>query len=71
MNPSLIDRCCCTCDRNKRINDESGHISCECEIDGHYISYLDVFEQSCRHYALDKEYELGGEWYHELPQQLE
>ena len=61
----LIDRCCCTCDRNKRIKEESGHISCVCKIDGHRISYMDVFEHSCRNYALDKAYKPGGKWHYD------
>ena len=55
-----IERCCCTCDRNKR---KDG--GCYCEIDGHYIGYIETFEHSCRRYALDKAYKPGGKWYKE------
>ena len=37
---SKIDRCCCTCDRNKRIEDPKYGLICVCEIDGHHISYV-------------------------------
>lgn len=67
----LIDRCCCTCDRNKRIEDETGRIKCVCEIDGHYIGYVQNFEYSCRRYALDKAYKPGGKWHHEQSPQHE
>lgn len=60
---SKIDRCCCTCDRNKRIEDPKYGLICVCEIDGHHISYVDTFEHSCRRYALDKAYKPGGKWY--------
>ena len=63
MRKSKIDRCCCTCDRNKRVRKENGNISCICEIDGHYIGYVASFEYSCRRYALDRKYKPGGEWY--------
>lgn len=62
MSKSKIDRCCCTCDRNKRIPDETGRIKCVCEIDGHRIRYLDNIYHSCRRYALDKAYKRGGKW---------
>ena len=61
---SKIDRCCCTCDRNIRIEDENGMVTrCECLIDGHYIGYVEAFEHSCRRYALDKAYTPGGKWH--------
>lgn len=60
-----IDRCCCTCDRNKRKRDESGDVKCICEVDGHYIGYIENFYDSCRRYALDRAYKPGGKWYEE------
>ena len=63
IKPMKIDRCCCTCDRNKRKPDGNGHTDCICEIDGHYIGYLENFEYSCRRYALDRAYKKGGKWY--------
>ena len=58
-----IERCCCTCDRNKRVKDDNGNIDCICYIDGHRIRYVENFESSCRRYALDKAYKPGGKWY--------
>ena len=44
-------RCCCNCRRNIR----SGKpIECHCEIDGHYIGYIQCFDGWCRHWAKDK-----------------
>ena len=61
---SKIDRCCCTCGRNIRVQDENGMVTrCECAIDGHYIGYVASFEHSCRRYVLDKAYKPGGKWY--------
>ena len=63
MKKPNIDRCCCTCDRNKSIMDGTGHTDCICEIDGHRIGYAENFEYSCRRYALDKRYKSGGKRY--------
>lgn len=57
-----IDRCCCTCDRCIREN-KNGFTHCICEVDGHYIGYVEIFEQSCRRYALAKDYKVGGKFY--------
>ena len=38
--------CCCSCKHNKRKSDEKG-IYCECEIDGHYIGYIECFDSVC------------------------
>ena len=59
-----IDRCCCTCDRCIReLNKDGGCISLKCQIDGHYIGYVETFEYSCRRYALSKDYKQGGKFY--------
>lgn len=60
---SKIDRVCCTCDRNKRINDPKSGIISVCEIDGHVIGYVETFDHCCRRYALDRAYKPGGKWY--------
>ena len=65
MGKGKIPRCCMTCDRNKRTEDPAGGIDCICEVDGHYIGYLESDTHSCRHYALDKRYKPGGEWHEE------
>ena len=47
------NRCCCNCRRNKRIGKET-YIECYCEIDGHYISYIECFEGWCKHWAKEQ-----------------
>ena len=44
------NRVCCNCRHNIR----TGDIKCHCEIDGHYIGYLDSFYYWCRRWAKDK-----------------
>ena len=46
-------RVCCNCRHNIRTG-EIGNIKCHCEIDGHYIGYLDSFYYWCRRWAKDK-----------------
>lgn len=53
MSDKLI-RCCCNCRRNKRSKGKYGTIVCHCEIDGHYIGYLENFDGWCRRWAKDK-----------------
>ena len=48
------NRCCCNCRRNIRYFDEGGMCYCQCEIDGHYIGYVECFEGWCRRWAKDK-----------------
>lgn len=43
-------RCCCNCRHDIRTGDEA-YIECHCEIDGHYINYVQTFEGWCRHWA--------------------
>lgn len=43
-------RLCVNCRRNIRKKNEMG-IECRCEIDGHYISYVANFTESCRRWA--------------------
>lgn len=50
----LKKRCCCNCRHDIRIkqpNNPDIVSHCECEIDGHYISYVETFEGWCRHWA--------------------
>ncbi len=64
MRKSKIERVCCTCNRNIRVEDENGVVThYECAIDGHHIGYVEAFEYSCRRYALDRAYKPGGKWY--------
>lgn len=48
------DRCCCNCRRNIRTKEDDGYVRCNCEIDGHYIGYIQCFDGWCRHWAKDK-----------------
>ena len=41
-------RCCCNCGRNIRHEVAPHGIECYCEIDGHYIGYIECFEGWCR-----------------------
>jgi len=48
--------CCCSCKHNKRKKDGESrnypdYIYCECEIDGHYISYIACFENVCERWV--------------------
>lgn len=44
-------RCCCNCGRNIRQETEKYGIVCKCEIDGHYIGYIENFEGWCRRWT--------------------
>lgn len=46
-------RCCCNCAHNIRLGDIA-NISCHCEIDDHYISYVECFEGWCRRWKSNK-----------------
>ena len=45
-------RCCCNCRHNIR-KEEKTYIHCYCDIDGHYIGYVECFEGWCRRWAKD------------------
>ena len=49
-------RCCCNCKHNIR-SGEIGNIKCNCEIDGHYIGYVECFEGWCRRWAKDHKFD--------------
>lgn len=46
-------RCCCNCRHDIRTWD-GGNCTNHCEIDGHYIGYIECFEGWCRRWAKDK-----------------
>ena len=48
---NMRKRCCCNCRRNIRSGDP---IQCHCEIDGHYIGYVECFEGWCRRWAKER-----------------
>ena len=45
-------RCCCNCGRCLRV-DKGTHKENHCEIDGHYIGYIETFEGWCRRWTKD------------------
>lgn len=49
-------RCCCNCGNNIRYED-NGRIKCKCDIDGHYIGYVECFEGWCRRWRKDRKWE--------------
>ena len=48
----MKERVCCNCRHNIR-TDGGVNIECHCDIDGHYIGYLECFEHWCRRWAKD------------------
>lgn len=54
----MADRilCCCNCRRNIR-KEENGTVECYCEIDGHYIGYIECFEDWCDRWAIERKWE--------------
>ena len=46
-------RCCCNCRHDIRERQKDGPVNCHCEIDGHYIGYLECFDGWCRRWAKD------------------
>ena len=56
-------RCCCNCRHDIRVprNGNQADIECICEIDGHYIGYIECFEHWCRRWAKDHKFDdVGG-----------
>lgn len=47
-------RCCCNCRHNIRTERVNLPTVCNCEIDGHYIGYVECFDDWCRRWASDK-----------------
>lgn len=54
-------RCCCNCRHNIRTWDDKGNCTTHCEIDGHYIGYVECFIGWCRRWAKDKWQERGAD----------
>lgn len=53
----MSDRVCCNCRHNIRTDsDEYAMVLCHCEIDGHYIGYVECMTASCRHWVSDAKY---------------
>lgn len=49
---------CCNCGNNIRTQIDEAHVRCNCQIDGHYIGYLDNFEHWCNRWRKDKSWEV-------------
>ena len=47
------ERCCYTCQHDIRTG-TLGNIKNHCEVDGHYITYVDCFADCCRRYSANK-----------------
>lgn len=46
---------CCNCRHCIRVeNGHGNHITCKCDVDGKYLTYLDVMSFWCRRWARDK-----------------
>ena len=54
MDDERRKRCCVNCRHNIRTG-KFTYIKCHCEIDGHYIGYLDAIDGWCRRWATDKD----------------
>lgn len=54
-------KCCCSCKKNIRKREpDDGHINCYCEIDGHYIGYVESFCCVCQHWETAHNRTAGG-----------
>lgn len=49
------NRVCCNCRRNIRTRNND-NVVCHCEIDGHYIGYIECMTGWCRRWASDEAY---------------
>ena len=47
VNNRTKHKCCCSCKHNIRTRTDDIHVRCNCEIDSHYIGYVENFEQTC------------------------
>lgn len=45
---------CCNCNHNIRDKDDDNIIHCWCNIEGKYLSYFEVMEGWCRHWAKER-----------------
>ena len=50
------DKVCCNCRHNIRMrNNDGAFLRTVCEMDGHYIDYIECMTMRCRHWAKEKE----------------
>lgn len=59
MEESVSERKCVNCRHNKRIPRKT-YVECRCEIDDHYIGYVECFEHWCKRWAKDNKYDEDG-----------
>lgn len=52
------EKVCCNCRHNIRWGDLA-NIQCRCELDKHYIGYVECMTMRCRHWAKEKEVDDG------------
>lgn len=52
MTMGVRKRCCCNCGHCERI-DKGTYRETRCDIDGHYIGYVECFEGWCRRWKKD------------------
>lgn len=53
------EKVCCNCRHNIRKRDIHDRIICECEVSGKWLGYLQVMTGWCRHWAKEKEENIG------------
>lgn len=47
------EKVCCNCRHNKRIQKQD-YIECRCDIDNHYIGYVECMTDWCRHWSKER-----------------
>lgn len=45
---------CCNCRHNIRIGEKKNYVTCRCDIDDSWLSYVTVMTHWCRHWSRDK-----------------
>lgn len=48
---------CCNCRHNVRAETHDGIVSCKCDINNSWLSYITVMTHWCRHWSKDRELE--------------
>lgn len=52
----MSNRTCVNCGHNKRIPMRT-YIECRCDLDNHYIGYVECFVHWCRHWKRDRKFD--------------
>jgi len=52
---------CCNCNHCMRIGGKINPVTCCCDIDGSWLSYVTVMTYWCRHWSIDKAESEGKE----------